>query len=64
MATRPEIAATANPTPIASHSTPLCVSVNSFREPYSPAPEGDRCRQQEAEARGRLPVHPQGATRR
>ena len=38
MATSPETTAAAKPTTIASHSTPVWVSVSSLREPYSPAP--------------------------
>ena len=38
MAARPASAATAKPTPIASHSVDVCVSVRSLREPYRPAP--------------------------
>ena len=38
IASSPEAAATTNPTPMASHSTPVCASVSRRRDPYRPAP--------------------------
>ena len=54
MATRPETAATAKPTPIASHSVAGVRLGQQPARPVQPSAEGDRRREQEAEARGRL----------